>query len=193
MDQIYKGDHISGEIEIEGTDTVFENRYITIFNDHVIFPKGNKGTYVRLKSACDGGVAILPITEDGKIIVVNSFRHALRAWCYEIPKGGIEFGEDPETGAKRELLEETGYESDQYIYLGEYSENPAVYSNTIKCYAAIGCRKAFEAAAEDTEAIQGIHVVTVEELKEMNKSMAYVDTMTELLIYKYKEIMEGRD
>jgi ADP-ribose pyrophosphatase len=54
------------------------------------------------------------LTEDNKIIMVRQYRHAANIVSLEIPGGVIEDGEDPETGMRRELLEETGYEFDRY-------------------------------------------------------------------------------
>lgn len=64
------------------------------------------------------GVVILATDEQGKLILVRQFRPALDAETLEVPCGALESNEDPEPAARRELLEETGYEAGEMILLG---------------------------------------------------------------------------
>ncbi|MDG7042413.1 MAG: NUDIX hydrolase, partial [Nitrososphaerota archaeon] len=66
-----------------------------------------------------GAVAILPITEDGSIILEKQFRYALNSWLWEVPAGTIEDDEEPLECARRELREETGYEGTGFKKVGE--------------------------------------------------------------------------
>lgn len=129
LDKVYMGDYRKGEIEILTPISIFKNRYIEIFNDQVRFPSGYEGTYIRVNAPCKASVAVLPITSKGKVVVVKTFRHGMRGWGYEVPKGGVEIGESSEFAALRELKEETGYTAGKLHYIGEYSDSPAIFGN----------------------------------------------------------------
>ena len=134
------GNHKLGEIEITEEKKIFENRYITIYNDQVLFPGEVKGTYARVSTETDKSVAVLPITKEGNIVLIKTFRHAVRGWGYEAPKGGVLINEDFEKAAARELCEETGILSNQFIYIGEFTESPAIFCGKMKGYIAFDCR-----------------------------------------------------
>lgn len=188
-DNLYKGDHHKGEIEIEQAVSVFHNQYIDVYNDSVIFPSGYHGTYFRIGSPSDRSVAVLPITRDGKAILIKTFRHGVRGWGYEVPKGGVEKGEDCEAAARRELLEETGYQCGALEYMGAYSMSPDIAGAKLYCYLARGCSAAGGLSAEATEAISDVVSVRPEDVAGLEK-LDFQDALTELLILKY--IQGGR-
>ena len=179
-----KGDHRSGEIEILKEDLIFKNKYVEIFNDKVIFPSGTEGTYVRISSESNISVGVLPITEEGKMVLIKTFRHAVRGWGYEIPKGEALPQENYEVAAKRELEEETGLIPERLIYIGEFCESPAICSGKIKCYVAINCRYSGAVNTEDTEAISGSVELTAQEYLNCTDA-EFTDAITQLAVYKY--------
>ncbi len=87
--------------------TVFQGRLVQVRVDRVCEPGGV--TAVR-EVVCHGGsVVILPLLEDGRVVLVRQYRHAVRRSLWELVAGGIEPGETPLQAARRELGEETGY------------------------------------------------------------------------------------
>ena len=185
MGNIYLGDHKKGEIQISEQVSIFKNKFLEIFNDRVIFPSGYNGTYIRIQYPNDLSVAVLPVTEDNRVGMIRNFRHALRGWGYEVPKGGVEPGEDPVVAAHRELLEETGLVCDKLEYLGDYSDSPAICRSILKCYLARGCRKANDAVPEQTEAISGIRTFEPRGFLGPEGSLDFTDSLSQLLVYKY--------
>ena len=86
---------------------VFDNPWISVFEDRVIHPGGGETEYgvVRFKNVA---VAILPLDDDGNTWLVGQERYTLGAYSWELPMGGAPADETPLAAAKRELKEETG-------------------------------------------------------------------------------------
>jgi ADP-ribose pyrophosphatase len=88
---------------------VYEDAYYIAVRDTVRFRDGHTGPYIRLLGRQPGpGAVILPLLPDGRIVLARQFRHALRGWQWEIPRGFAERGETGPDTALRELREETG-------------------------------------------------------------------------------------
>src|SRR5690625_984707 len=89
---------------------IFDGKIISLQVDHVQLPDGNRSKREIVKHP--GAVAIIAVTDKGKIILVKQYRKPLERSLIEIPAGRIEEGEDPKVTAIRELEEETGYTTD---------------------------------------------------------------------------------
>lgn len=87
--------------------TVFENPWIKVTEHDAVAPTGRPAHYgvVGFKNLA---IAVLPIHDDGTIVLVGQNRFALADYSWEVPEGGSPLNEDPLEGAKRELAEETG-------------------------------------------------------------------------------------
>jgi ADP-ribose pyrophosphatase len=93
-------------------------------------------------------------TEDGRFIVLRQYRHGPRATVYSLPAGQLEAGEDPLTAARRELLEETGYEAAAWQALGVFNTAANAQCATGHAFRATGCRKVAEPDSGDLEDTQ---------------------------------------
>jgi 8-oxo-dGTP pyrophosphatase MutT (NUDIX family) len=102
-------------------------------------------------------VNVVPLTDDGRVVMVRQYRQGTRTVTLEIPGGVLEPGESPEDGARRELLEETGYEAAKWEVLGLVHPNPAIQDNVQHTYLATGLRKVSDGdpdPAEDIEVLE---------------------------------------
>ncbi len=95
---------------------------------------GLTGNYIVMEAR--DWVVVIPALDDD-FIMVKQWRHGSSSLSVEFPGGVIESGENPETGAERELLEETGYKAGKLVHLGTMSPNPALFSNHVHFYAAL--------------------------------------------------------
>ncbi|MBA4807554.1 NUDIX hydrolase [Brevundimonas sp.] len=91
----------------ETEETVFENPWMRLSRHRVIAPTGNPADYtvMRPKSVATG---VLPIHDDGTVVLVGQQRFALANYSWEMPEGGAPLDEDPFDGVRRELAEEAG-------------------------------------------------------------------------------------
>ena len=83
-----------------------------------------------------GGVGIALEDEEGRFFMVTQYRYAQEKIMLEYPAGKKEKGEDPLTTAKREIVEETGYEGRDFVYLGNMVPTPAYDTEVIELYYA---------------------------------------------------------
>ena len=98
-------------------------------------------------------VNVIGLTKDEQVVLIEQFRHGTEEIILEIPGGMIDGDENPETAAKRELLEETGFTSPKFIYLGKSHPNPAIQNNLIYHFLAVDCEKTGETAFDEHESV----------------------------------------
>lgn len=104
------------------TGVLAEDTYMTFVRDAVRFGDGSLGLYNRIvEGPC---VAVLPVL-DGKVVLIYIFRHGLRQWCWEAPRGDVKTGETAATAAVRELAEEIGAEVKAVQNLGPFTPGGA--------------------------------------------------------------------
>ncbi|MBN2724531.1 MAG: NUDIX hydrolase [Deltaproteobacteria bacterium] len=135
------------------SEIVFENSFMKIQKSHHCMEDNSRdGDFFRL--GFPDWANVIPMTDDGKIILINQFRHGTLEFSTEIPGGVLENGEKPLDGARRELLEETGFTSDDWTYLGKVSPNNAIQTNFCHVFLAKGCRKTHDVQFDDDEEIE---------------------------------------
>ncbi|NLL99877.1 MAG: NUDIX hydrolase [Treponema sp.] len=116
---------------------VLKTRVMTVTETSSISPKGNIGRFV-VMDAPEWVIIIPELYVDGKkcFIIEEQWRHGINELCVEFPGGVVNNEEEPMMAAKRELLEETGYEALSILHLGSMSPNPAIMSNRVHFYLA---------------------------------------------------------
>lgn len=82
-------------------------------------------------------VNIIALTRDDRVVLIRQYRPGIDRVCIEIPGGMVDAGEDAQTGAARELVEETGYTSRDWRLLGTSAPNPAIQNNRLHTYLAL--------------------------------------------------------
>ncbi len=105
-----------------------------------------------------GAVAILPLLDDGRVVLERQFRQPTRAVLWEIPAGTLKPGEDPEECARRELREETGYAAETLELLASLYLAPGYSSEVIHLFVARGLRQ----AGRNTDVDERVHPVALE-------------------------------
>lgn len=122
-------------------------------------------------------VTALPITEEGKVILVKQYRQALGEVCIEIPGGCVDDTDATfEDAIRRELLEETGYSFETVHYLGRISANPSTNSNLMHMFIAKGGKKIQEQQLDHNEEIE-VFEVTMDELLQLVDERRIVQSM----------------
>lgn len=123
-------------------------------------------------------VSVVPLTEDGRIILVEQYRHGVGDWVLECPGGSIDASDaGPAAAARRELLEETGYAASDIVALGASARDPGSQSSRVHTFLARDCRLVGSPSPESFEAIR-LRLVTREQLTDLIATGANFDAAT---------------
>ncbi len=114
------------------TTSIYNGRIIDLVVKDVVLPDGNKSKREIVHHP--GAVAIIAITKDKKILLIEQFRIPLEKTIVEIPAGKLEKGEDPLECAKRELEEETGYKAITMKFITSFYTSPGFADELIHIY-----------------------------------------------------------
>lgn len=169
------------------TDLLFEGKVISLRVEEVELPDGNRAKRELVNHP--GAVAVIPIMDDGKLILVEQYRKALNRSIVEIPAGKIEPGEDIEVTALRELEEETGYGANRFDYLQSFATSPGFANEIIHIFVALGLYKIDKPAAGDED--EFIHMIecTIEEAEQMVLDERIYDAKTAFAILHAKKLL----
>ena len=144
---------------------IHESKYVSIKCDEVELPDGLRIPDYYTISISDAAT-ICAITDDGGVLLKREYRYACQEDLIELPAGIFENNEEPLEAAKRELLEETGYISDSWTYLGATKESTSKLTNTMHLFMATGCKHVADQHLDPTEHLDAWSV-PLEEAVEM--------------------------
>ena len=124
---------------VDHTRRIFKGRVVTLDIDTVTLPNG--ATIELEMIHHPGAAAVVPMKEDGTVILIRQYRHAAGGYIYEIPAGKLHPGEDPKLCAARELQEEIGYRADSLELLTSILTTPGFTDEVIHIYKGTGLTK----------------------------------------------------
>jgi len=141
--------------EVISSKTVFKGDILNVRIDEIRLPDGSTTTREIVEHG--DAVAVVPIDNDGNILLVKQYRRAAGRDLLEIPAGGIEPGENPEETVRRELQEEIGYLPKKISGMGGFYASPGYNVEYLYLYLATDLVPA-KLHAEDTDSIEVVPV-----------------------------------
>lgn len=169
-----------------GSQEIFDGVILHLFKDTVKLPNGNPATREVIRHV--GAVGVIPVTDDGKVIVERQFRYPLNRVITEIPAGKLDsFTEDRLSAAKRELEEETGYTAKEWIDMGDYYPTPAYCDERITLYLARGL--ALGQRHLDEDEFLNFEAVPLDTLVEQVMDGTITDGKTQVAILKAARLL----
>ncbi len=158
--------HINKLVEKkQASKQVYDGKLLKVFVDYVELPDGSKGTRDWIKHP--GACAVIPIFENGDILLIEQYRYCCKQVFIEVPAGKIDMNESPDKTAERELKEETGVVATDLHYIGYFYPAIGYSDEIIHIYAAKNLKMELQNPDADefvtllrisfTEAMQMIH------------------------------------
>jgi len=155
-----------GKAKVLKSTMVFRGKVFGVRRDEVQEPQGVRAT--REVITHSGSVVVLPVFDDGRILMIRQYRHAARQFLWELVAGRIDQGESVKEAAARELKEETGYRANRFSEFLDVFPSPGFLEERMHILLAEGLT-AGEAEPEADEKIFS-HSYTVGELQGMMKT-----------------------
>lgn len=175
MDEDLIEKKITGEL-------VYDGRLLKVSKDTVRLPSGNTTTREWIHHP--GAVAIVPVLDDGRIVMVRQYRYPIHRVTLELPAGKLDNEESPEECAVRELKEETGYVCKQLRYLTTIATTVGFSDEVIHLYAAENL-VADRACPDEDEFINAITLTRAElDSMIMNGEIQDAKTVAALLFWQ---------
>ncbi|MCA1820326.1 MAG: NUDIX domain-containing protein [Pseudonocardiaceae bacterium] len=139
------------EFAVCGSDTLYVGKILALRLDQVIMPGGGEAKREVVENP--GAVVILPLHDDGSVVMIDQYRHPLGRRIRELPAGLLDApGEDPVTTARRELLEEVGYTARDWSLLVDLVPSPGFSDESQRVFLARGLTPADQPPGTDEEA-----------------------------------------
>ena len=134
--------------------------------DKIIRPNGDDGEYCYIETR--GNSIVIPVLDDGRLVLVRQYRYLSDKFSIEFPGGGIGAGETPVQGAKRELLEESGYSTDSLVMIGAFEPSNGVIKDMSHIFIASELEKVEEPKSDEFEQTE-VMVRRIDEFEDMIK------------------------
>jgi ADP-ribose pyrophosphatase len=149
--------------EILDRKLFYKGRKFNFDVNQIRLPNGVVGDWECIRHP--GGALAVPVTDDGKLVLVKQYRFAVEGRILEFPAGTVEPGEDPASTVDREIEEETGYSARQWTHLGNFILAPGYSDEIIYAYLARGLTKLDTPPNQDDDEDIEVVLMTPDELE----------------------------
>jgi ADP-ribose pyrophosphatase len=170
------------------TEKIYQGKIIDLQVDEVSLPDGKTSKRELIKHP--GAVAVIALTSEGKIVMVEQYRKALEQSIVEIPAGKLEEGEEPVKTAERELEEETGYACKNMKPLISFYTSPGFADELVHLFIAEDIYKLENASAADEDEFVELVEVSLGEAQKMIEEKRIYDAKTAYAV-QYLQLEEA--
>jgi ADP-ribose pyrophosphatase len=165
----------------------YTGQFLEVYEDTVRCPDGHVAPREYLRHP--GAVAVVPLLDDGRLVLERQYRYPLRRTFIELPAGKIDPGEDILACAQRELREETGYVAREWTYLGGFHNAIGYCDEKIEIYLARGL--AFDATVDNDGEVLQVFTATLDELLGWIAAGTVTDVKTIIGAYWLQQHLAG--
>ena len=171
------------------TEQAWRGKLLDVRRDTVRLPDGNQAT--REYIVHPGAVVVIPVLNDGTLLFERQHRYPIRATVLELPAGKIDPGEDIALTARRELLEETGYEAAHWRHLGVMHPCIGYANEKIEIFLATGLRQVAGQQLDHGEFLTLLSL-SLDQAAEHVRSGGITDGKTITALYWAEKVLAGQ-
>lgn len=154
----------------------FQGRKFQFEVNRLRLPNGAEGEWECIRHP--GGALAVPVTNEGKLVLVRQYRFAVKGRLLEFPAGTVEVNEDPEVTIKREIEEETGYTAKKWRNLGKFPLAPGYSDEYIYAFLAQDLEKLSQPPQQDYDEDIEVVLMTPKEFENRIMNSSDIDAKT---------------
>lgn len=162
------------------SEKIYNGKIIEVQIDEVQLPDGKTSKRELVKHP--GAVAVIPITKENKIVLVEQYRKPLEKSIIEIPAGKVDKGEDPEITAVRELEEETGYTTSELSFVTSFYTSPGFADEFMQIFITDELKPVQAPRKKDEDEFLEVMELTLDEAKQLVEEERIHDAKTNYAI-----------
>ncbi len=169
-----------------GSEEIFDGIILHVLRDTVRLPNGNEAVREVIRHI--GAVCVIPVLENGDVIMERQYRYPVDRVILEIPAGKLDTAEEDRLSAiQRELREETGYTAEEWTVLGDFHPAPAYSDEFITMYMARKLRKGDQHL--DADEFLDVCTIPLKDLVEDVMAGRISDAKTQVCILKAARLL----
>lgn len=173
------------------SELIYDGKVVHLYRDTVRLPNGHESIREVVRHV--GAVCVLPLFEDGSVLVERQFRYPHDRVLWEIPAGKLDSKAEAHLAAvKRELYEETGYTADKFTSLGLLYTTPAFVDEVIEMYLAEGLHTENDGQHLDEDEFLTVEKLHIDTLCDMVMRGEIPDAKTQVAVLKVKRLLDER-
>ena len=158
------------------TERIFDGKVFDVDRDRVRMPNGREVAVDIIRHP--PSAVIVPVPEQGQVILIRQYRYAVNRWLWELPAGSVDEGETPDQAAARECHEEIGQLPDTVVRLGSMFPTPGYCDEEMFFFRVSGLSVPEHDAELDEDEHIEVRVFTLKEAREMVRKGEIVDMKT---------------
>lgn len=163
------------------SELIFDGNILHVYRDDITLPDGNPADRELIRHV--GAVCVIPVLEDGRVVMERQYRYPVDQVMLEIPAGKLNSKEENhEAAIRRELEEETGYQAEELIPLGKFYPACAYSDETIWMYLAKGLRQG--SCHRDVDEFLDVELIPLETLVKEVLAGNVPDAKTQIAVLK---------
>ena len=154
----------------------FTGRVFSVVSDRVRLPNAREVTLDIIRHP--GSVVLMPMTDTGRVMLIQQYRYSIDRWIWELPAGKIEPGESPETAVRRECEEEIGLVPERIEPMGDFYPTPGFCDEIMRFYRVSELKPASGTAVRDEDEDIRVEIFDVSDARAMVRDGRIVDLKT---------------
>jgi len=163
------------------SELIFDGKILHLYRDDIVLPNGEPAERELIRHI--GAVCVIPVTDDGRVVMERQYRYPVDEVILEIPAGKLDYkGEDHEQAVLRELEEETGYRAGKLIELGKFYPACAYSDETIWMYLARDLVRG--ESHRDVDEFLDVELIPLQDLVKMVLAGEIPDAKTQIAVLK---------